>query len=137
MHRLIDFFDTQAFTEDQIKDSREHAHTSNLGCHSRANFQRIALLLMVTHFSLSTPLITIPHPLLPVFLKLPSQNPFTAFRVSELSRLSRNFSLSLCADVGQVVSFLIVFSVDNFHEVLSMFEIGLATFSLQHECNVF
>ena len=67
---LIDTLSTQAFAEDQIKDTHEHAHTSNLGRHGRANLQRTAISLMVTHLSLSTPLITTLHPLLPLSLKL-------------------------------------------------------------------
>ena len=37
---LIDVLNTQAFAEDQIKDTREHAHTCNFGRHNRAHFQR-------------------------------------------------------------------------------------------------
>ena len=36
----VDVFDTQAFTEAQIQNTREYAHTSNLGGHSRTHFQR-------------------------------------------------------------------------------------------------
>ena len=37
---LIDVLNTRAFAEDQIEDTREHAHTRNLGCHSRTHFQK-------------------------------------------------------------------------------------------------
>ena len=45
-------------------------------------FKGIAILLIVIHLSLSAPLITAPHPLLPSGLVLPSQNPRTAFQFS-------------------------------------------------------
>ena len=83
----IDVFDTQAFTEDQIKDTCEYAHTCNLGRHSRTHFQRDCNFTDRYLFSLSTTLIATPHPLLPSSLKLPSQNHFTAFHVSEFFRL--------------------------------------------------
>ena len=44
-----------------------------------------AILLIVTYLSLSTPFITTPHTVLPLFLELPSQKASTNFRVSALS----------------------------------------------------
>ena len=67
-----------------------------------------------------TSLITAPHPLLLLSLKLPSQKPFTAFRVVELSRLSMTIFLSLCANVGPMEGFLIVFSVDMLRKVVDV-----------------
>ena len=67
---LIDTLNTQALVEDQVKDSREHAHTDNFGC---PTFEGTALRPIVTHLSLFSPLITTPHPLLPLSFKLPSQ----------------------------------------------------------------
>ena len=67
----IDVFDTQAFAENEVDAACEYAHTCNLGCHGRTHFRGIAILPSVTHLSLSTPLITTPHPLLPLSVKLP------------------------------------------------------------------
>ena len=57
-------------------------------------FEGTAILVTVTHLPLSIPWITTPHPLLPLSLKLPSHEPFTAFHVSELIHLSRTMFLS-------------------------------------------
>ena len=77
---LIDVLNAQAFAEDQIEDTCEHAHTPAISAAIAApTFRETASLLIVTHFSLSTPLITIPYPLLPLSLKLPSQKPRIAF----------------------------------------------------------
>ena len=50
-------------------------------------FTSTAILLIVTHFSVSTPLITIPQSLQPLSLKLPSQRPRIAFHFVESSLL--------------------------------------------------
>ena len=63
-----------------------------------------AILLIVIRLSLN------PQQLLPLFLELPSQTPFTAFHLSFLLPLSTIFFLSLGTQVGQVISFKIVFS---------------------------
>ena len=61
---LIDFPNTQTFIEHQMKDSREHALLPP---------QLPQLCQLSTHLSLSTPLITTPHPLFPLSLMLPPQ----------------------------------------------------------------
>ena len=76
---LIDVLFTQILPEDQIKDTREHAYSNNFSCHSRTHFQRHCDFTDCHPFFLSTPLITIPQPLLPLSLKLPSQKPRIAF----------------------------------------------------------
>ena len=47
-------------------------------------FRGNAILLIVIHLSLSTPLMTRPHTLCPLSLQLPCQNPLTTFHVSAL-----------------------------------------------------
>ena len=63
IHRLTN---TQAFAEDQIKVTREHARTRTSAAIVVPMFRGIAILPIVTHLSLSTPLTTTPHPLLPL-----------------------------------------------------------------------
>ena len=53
------------------------------------------ILLIVTHLSLSAPLITTLRRLLPLFLALPSQNPFSALHLSVLPLLSTIIFLCL------------------------------------------
>ena len=85
-------------------------------------FRRIAILLMVTHLSLSTPLITMTsasasfHPRLRI-----------AFHVAESLRVVDYFSPSLRDNINPMISMF----------KLSMFEIGMATSSFHHECHVF
>ena len=64
--------------------------------------------------------ITIPQPLLPSSLKLPSRKPRIAFLL--WARLSKryHFSPSLCANVGPTVCFLVMFSADVFHETVDV-----------------
>ena len=56
-------------------------------------FRGTAILLIVTHSSLSPLLITMPHPLLPLSLKLPFQKPRIAFHIVESPRLSMTIPL--------------------------------------------
>ena len=81
VYSLIDVLYTQTFAEDQIGDTREHAHSKNFCCHGSTHFQRTAILLIVTICCLSTPLIAIPQQFLPSSLKLPSQKPRIALHV--------------------------------------------------------
>ena len=94
---LIDVLNTQAFAEDQIEDTREHAHTSNLGCHCRTHFQKNSNFTNRCPSFPVGPLITMPHPLLPWSLKLPNQKPRIAFHVAESFRLSMIIFLRPCA----------------------------------------
>ena len=89
-------------------------------------FRGVAILLMVTHLSLSTLSVTTPHPLLPLSLKLPSQTS-CCLHVAESLRLS-NIFLRPCAPMStQMISMF----------ELSLFEIGMATSCFHHECHVF
>ena len=36
----VDILNPQTLVENQIKDSREHAHTHHLGCHGRQNYRK-------------------------------------------------------------------------------------------------
>ena len=100
IHRLV--FCTQTFEENQIQDSRGHAHAHHFGRHTLPTFRGRAILLIVT------PLTTTPHPLFPLSLQLPSQNPFTAFHVSALL-VNNNFPLSFGFHIGSVIGLRIVF----------------------------
>ena len=66
-------------------------------------FNGTAILLIVIHVSLSTPLITTPHPHRPSVFVVPSQKPRTAFHFSVLPPLNRYLSLLLRAQGCQVV----------------------------------
>ena len=75
-----------------------------------------AILLIWTLFSLSTPLTTTPHQLLPSSLQLPSQKPFNSFPLFFMaSFIHHNFLLSTSPNIGLVVRFFIVFSEDVAH----------------------
>ena len=96
-------------------------HTpANSAAIAAPTFKGTAILLIVTHLSLSALFITTPHQLLLLSLELPSQKPFTAFRDSELIQLSTTKFLSFGTNVGQRISFLIVFLEDKFHEVINL-----------------
>ena len=57
----VNILNTQALVENQIKDFRENAHTHYFGCLAVPTLSGNAILLIVTHLSLSAPLITSPH----------------------------------------------------------------------------
>ena len=111
----MDDFDTQAFTEDQSAD------TCNLGRYSRTHFQRDCnftdrhLFFSVNHFdrhTASTAAIVFETAVPKSFHRLP--------RLGVISSVKDNFSMSLCANVGPVTSFLIMFSIDMLHEAVNV-----------------
>ena len=80
-------------------------------------FNGTAILLVVTHLSLSTPLIITPHPL----YRYPSQKPVTAFDVSaSVASVDNIFSLSCGPQVCPVVSFLIAFSKNVLNVIINL-----------------
>ena len=82
VYALINVLYTQTLTEDQIEDSRENATSPKSSAAMAAPTSKgTAILLIVTDFVCPTRLITIPQPLLPSSLKLPSQKPRIAFHV--------------------------------------------------------
>ena len=117
----IDVFDTRAFAENQVDDTCEHARACNLGCHSRTHFQRkrkfthrhpFFSVNSFDHHTTSTSAIVLETAVPKSFHHLP--------RLGVISSVDHNFSLSLCANVGPVFSFLIVFSMDMFHEAVNV-----------------
>ena len=86
MQRLIFWIHKHLLTPDQEFPCAHTPITS--AAMAVTTFNGTAILLIVTHLSLSVPLITTPHPLLPLSLEPPSQNPFTAFHFSVLPLLS-------------------------------------------------
>ena len=97
-------------------------------------FKGTAILLFVTHLSLSTPLMTTPHPLLPFFFC-----PEVFYRrpcFSITASVNSNFPLSLCPQVGPVISFLIVFPEKVFH-VIANLRSGIGDFLFPHDYTVF
>ena len=85
--------------------------------------RRSSILLIVTHFPGSTPLITIPQPLLRLSLKLPSQKPRVPFHVVRSSfSVDINLSPSLCACTSTVVCLLVMFSVDVLHKIVDVWD---------------
>ena len=63
--QYIGWYSENTFVQNQIQDSREQAHAHQFGRHGCTNFQRHRNFADGDPFSLSTPLITTPHPLLP------------------------------------------------------------------------
>ena len=87
VNTLIDVCDTGICGRSDQRYLWAHTHTpATSAAIAMPTFRGVAILPIVIHLSLSTPLITTPHPLLPVSLKLPSQQPFTACHVWELLR---------------------------------------------------
>ena len=76
---LINFLNTQPLVQHDIEDFRVNTHTIDSAAMAVPTLRCTATSLIMTHVSLSAHLITTPHPLLPLFLKLPSHKPFTAF----------------------------------------------------------
>ena len=123
--------DKQASAENQIKDTREHAHTSNLGRHSRAHFQAVCNLtnrhtcFPVDNFDdhTTSAFAIVFEAAVPIaFHRLPCPRIITSVK--------DNFPLSLWSNVGPVVSFLNVFSVDMFHETVNVRRPSLSTMSV-------
>ena len=113
---LIGSFHTQTFVYDEIEDARKNTDTHHFGGHGRTSavgHRNVA----DRDLSLSTPLITAPQSLLPLFLELPSQKPFTAFHLSVLVSLSSIF-LSQGTHVGHVIACQIIFPEDAFHVIV-------------------
>ena len=83
-------------------------------------FRGIAILLIVTYFSVnhfdrhtaSTAAIVFETAVPKSFHRLP--------RLGVISSVKDNFSMSLCASVGPVTSFLIMFSRDMLHEAVKV-----------------
>ena len=104
---LIDVLNTQVFAEDQIEDTREHAHTSNLGCLSCTLFQRNSNFPdchpsfpvdSFDHHTTSTSAIVFE----------------AAIRVSEVSRLSSTIFLCPCAPMlAQLSASFVLFKCER------------------------
>ena len=102
----IDVLDTQPFTGNQIDDTCEHVHACNLGCHSRTHFQRDCNFTDChDHHTTSTFALVFEASIPITFHRLP--------RLRILTSVKDYFPLSLCADVGPVVGFRIVFSLGH------------------------
>ena len=129
----IDILNTQAFVENEIKDFCEHAHTHYSGSHCRTHIQRIAILLIVTHLSLSSPRrIHFYHCL----WRSHPRSLFAAFHGSVLLLLSNNFSLSLGPKLAQRSASWLC-SRKMCFTWSSIFEMELGNFLFHHEYRVF
>ena len=71
-HALINVLYNQTLAEDQIEDTREHAYTKNFRRHG-GSLGRTAILLIVTHFCMSTPFDHDSAAALAIVFELPSQ----------------------------------------------------------------
>ena len=80
------------------------------------------------HYNISTSIIFLEAVILDVFRRLP--------RLRIITSVNDYFPVSLCVNVGPVISFLIEFSVTCFTKS-SIFEIGLTLFSSPHEYRIF
>ena len=104
---FIDVLNTQAFTEDKIEDNREHAYISNLGCHSRAHFQRKCnrIVFIVTPFSLVDPFDHNATSACAIVFQVAIPIAFHRFpRFRIITSVKDYFFLSFCANVGPWVS---------------------------------
>ena len=98
---LINTFNTQIFVLDEIEDARENTDTHHFEGHGRTSTQGTANFAERDPLASINTLITTPQPLPPLTLKLPSQKPRTALRLSVLVPSSAIFSLSLGTHVGK------------------------------------
>ena len=126
---VIDSLSTRAFAEDQTKDSREHAHTSNFGRHSRANLQRDCNF---TDCQPSFPVDPFDHRTTSTFAIV-----FEAATPITLQHLSRTIFLCPCAPMLAQRSTSRLCSLLTCFMKSSIFELGLAIFSFHQECRVF
>ena len=125
VYALIIVLYTQTLAEDQIADTPEHAYTKNFRRHGGSHFQRNCDL-------------TDSHPFLSVYpfdhdsadafaIVFETSIPDVTYRLpccGDVFPTDIDFSSSVCANVGSVVCFLILFSVDVFHEVVDVRDRG-------------
>ena len=113
---LIDGVNTQAFAEDQIEDTGQHAHTSNFCCHGRApTFRGVEIFYWFDPFDHNITFVPA--------IAFKASIPEASYRLpccGILSSVDDYFPSSLRANVGPVVCFLVVFPVDMVYEAVNI-----------------